>query len=127
MLHSELVKKSENIPWEYSSKPVSPWGGMRMMKELIDNSGLKAKLKELLLPYPKSNRGYNPIDVIESFWVCVWLGGVRFAHTALIRFDEVLKTVFDWKRVASVSTYTRFFNKFNRPMVDNIFTSTIGR
>jgi hypothetical protein len=121
MLQSELEKKSQNIPWGYSSKPVSAWGGMRMMKELIDNSGIKKKLKELPLPYPKSNRGYDPISVIESFWVCVWLGGARFSHTALLRFDEVLKTIFDWKRVASVSTYTRFFNKFNRPMVDSIF------
>jgi len=121
MVHQDLVKKSENIPWEYTSKPVSSWGGMRLMKELIDKTQVKENLKKLPLPYPHSNRGYHPLDIIESFWVCVWLGGMRFAHTALIRFDNVLKTIFKWKRVPSVSTYTRFFNKFNRERVDRVF------
>ena len=121
MVHEELVKKSSNIPWEYSSKAVSSWGGMRLMKELIDKTKVLEKLKELPLPFPRSNRGYNPLDIIESFWVCVWAGGMRFAHTALIRFDKVLKDIFGWKRVPSVSTYTRFFNKFTRETVDEVF------
>lgn len=121
MLHSELVSKSKNIEWDYSSKAVSPWGGMRMMKELIDKTKIMNKLNELSLPRPQSNRGYNPIDVIESFFVCVWLGGSRFAHTALIRFDEVLKKTFNWSRVPSVSTYTRFFGKFTREQTDHTF------
>ena len=121
MVHSDLVSKSKNIEWEYSSKAVSPWGGMRMMKELIDKTKIMEKLNELSLPRPQSNRGYDPIDVIESFFVCVWLGGSRFAHTSLIRFDEVLKKTFNWKRVPSVSTYTRFFGKFTREQTDHTF------
>ncbi len=123
MVHEELVKRSKNIAWEYTSKPVSSWGGMRLMKELIEKTESLKKLKGLSLPYPQSNRGYNPLDIIESFWVCVWLGGARFAHTALIRFDKVLKNIFGWKRVPSVSTYTRFFNKFTREMIDNTFVN----
>jgi hypothetical protein len=76
-----------------------------MMKELIEKTGIKNKLKELPLPYPRSNSGYKPEDIIESFFVCVWLGGVRFAHTAIIRFDKVLREIFGWKRVPSVSCY----------------------
>lgn len=121
MMHEEIVKKSQNIPWEYTSKAVSSWGGMRLMKELIDNVKVREKLKELPLPFPRSNRGYNPLDIVESFWVCVWAGGMRFAHTSLIRFDNVLKEIFGWKSVPSVSTYTRFFNKFTREAIDNVF------
>jgi hypothetical protein len=121
MVQKDLEKKSENIPWEYTSKAVSPWGGMRMMKELIDKTEVLKKLDGLPLPRPGSNRGYSARDVISSFWVCVWLGGARFAHTSLVRFDEVLKDIFEWKRVPSVSTYTRFFGKFTREQVDNIF------
>ncbi len=91
------------------------------MKELLDKTNISRELEKLPLPYPKSNRGYNPVTVIESFWVCVWLGGARFAHTALIRFDEVLQEVFSWKKVPSVSTYTRFFNKFIRQISDKVF------
>ena len=38
MVHEELVKRSKNIAWEYTSRPVSSWGGMRLMKELIDKT-----------------------------------------------------------------------------------------
>jgi len=123
MVHEKLVQKSGNIPWEYSSKPVSAWGGMRLMKELVDKTKVMEKLKEMPLPKPLSNRGYNPLCVIESFWVCVWLGGMKFSHTALLRFDEVLKRIFCWKEVPSISTYTRFFNKFTRQINDTTFAA----
>jgi hypothetical protein len=109
MMHEGLVKKSQNIEWEYTTKAVTSWGGMRLMKELIDKAGILAKLKELPIPYFRSNRGCDPLEIIESFWVCVWAGGVRFSHTAIIRFDKVLKEIFKWKRSPSVSAYTRFF------------------
>lgn len=121
MLHKELTKKSKNIAWEYTDREVSPWGGMRMMKELIDKTGSLEILGRQGLPYAKSNCGYDPLQVIESFWVSVWLGGVRFAHTSIICIDEVLKEIFHWKRVPSVSTFTRYFNRFNRENVDRIF------
>lgn len=58
---------------------------------------------------------------MESFLVCVWVGGARFSHTAMVRFDEVLCRIFEWKKVASVSTFTRFFRRFGRPEVDKVF------
>lgn len=123
MVHEDLVKKSQNIPWEYVSKPVSAWGGMRLMKELVDNTAVLEKLNQMPLPKPLSNRGYSPLCIIESFWVCVWLGGMKFSHTAYLRFDEVLRRIFNWKRVPSISTYTRFLNKFTREIIDTTFVN----
>lgn len=71
----------------------------------------------------KNNRGYDPAQVVKSFWVNVWLGGVRFSHTAIVRFDEALKDIFGWKRIPCVSTYTRFFKKFGREAAGNVFGS----
>ena len=73
---------------------------MRLMKEVLDKSGVREKLEEIDLLKPGSNIRYKSIAIKESFMVCVWLGGVRFSHTALDRFDEVLKEIFGWKRVA---------------------------
>ncbi len=42
----------ENIRYEYSERPVSAWGGMRWMKELLDKSGIRKELKKLPLPIP---------------------------------------------------------------------------
>ncbi len=35
--------------------------------------------------------------------------------------DEVLREIFNWKRVPSVIIYTRFFRKFNLGLSDKIF------
>jgi len=112
---------TKNISWEFTDRKVTAWGGMRMFKEFLDRTEIRKALEESNLPWPASNCGYNPVQVVESFWACVWLGGVRFSHTAMIRFDDALKDIFGWSRIPCVSTYTRFFKKFNQVSVDNIF------
>ncbi len=112
---------TKNISWEFTDRKVTAWGGMRMFKEFLDRTEIRKALEESCLPWPASNCGYNPVQVVESFWVSVWLGGVRFSHTAMVRFDDALKEIFGWKRMPCVSTYTRFFKKFTRGHVDNIF------
>lgn len=112
---------TKNISWEFTDRKVTAWGGMRMFKEFLDRTEIRKILGESCLPWPVSNCGYNPVQVVESFWVCVWLGGVRFSHTAMVRFDDALKDIFGWRRIPCVSTYTRFFKKFNRGCVDNVF------
>jgi len=39
----------------------------------------------------------------------------------MVRFDNALKKIFGWKRVPSVSTFTRFFKRFKQPDVDRVF------
>ena len=112
---------SKNIEWEFTDKTVTPWGGMRMFKEFLDKTGIREVLREAGLPEPGSNCGYDPVLMVESFWVNVWLGGVNFSHTAMVRFDDGLKKIFGWSRLPCVSTYTRFFKRFKREDVDNIF------
>jgi len=61
----------KNIRYEFVEKPVSAWGGMRMMKELIDRTGVREYMEKLPLPKRGSNRGYSPIQIVESFWVSI--------------------------------------------------------
>ena len=110
-----------NISIEYTSKPISPWGGMRLMKELLDKTKILEYLEQLNLPYPGSNRGYNPCKIIEAFWVSIWIGASRFIHSDWLRYDKVLKEIFHWKRVPSQSTYSRFFHKFTWQRNNSIF------
>lgn len=79
------------------------------MKELLDRSGIRRQLSALDLPFPGSNRGYLPVQMVESFWLSVWVGASRFAHSGWLRYDEVLQEIFPWKRVLSQSTFIRFF------------------
>lgn len=108
--------------YQYSDKSVTPWGGMLQMKRLLDKSGMSKKLSALGLPQSKSNNHIDAIEIVESFWVSVWIGAFRFSHTAIVRVDETLKNIFGWKRVASGVTFTRFFRKFTWQENTRIFT-----
>ena len=83
-------------------------------------------LKSVALPQPGSNRGYDPVMVVQGFLVTVWTGGARFAHTALVRFDEALRAIFNLSEVPSVSTFSRFFRRFRQPQVDQVFGHLSG-
>ncbi|MBU6159461.1 MAG: IS1380 family transposase [Bacteroidetes bacterium] len=98
---------------EFSDHSVTAWGGMKLMKDLLDASGMRDKLSELPLPEKGSNRGYDPVQIMECFWVSIWIGAGRFSHSAYLRFDDVLKQIFQWKQAPSQSTYSRYFAKFN--------------
>jgi hypothetical protein len=106
---------------EYSDNMVTPWGGMKEMKMLIDKTGISKKLLELGLPQGKSNNSIDSISIIESFWVSIWIGCFRFSHTAVVRLDEVLRQIFGWKRVASGTTFGRFFKKFTPSLNHRLF------
>jgi hypothetical protein len=53
------------------------------------------------------------VHIIESFWVSIWIGASRFAHSDWLRYDTTLQEIFDWSRSPSQSTFSRFFHKFS--------------
>ncbi len=112
---------SPNFEIKYTNQDVTAWGGMRLMKEVIERSGVRQQLSELPLPEPESNRGYDPQLITESFLVNVWMGCSRLCHTEILRQDSTLKTLFGWKQTPSGTTYGRFFNKFSQGLNQTIF------
>lgn len=108
---------------EYSNKTVTSWGGMLKMKRLLEKIGISKKMEEIGVPESKSNNRISAISIIEAFWVSVWIGASRFSHTTLVRLDETLCKIFEWKRVASGTTFTRFFRKFSLQENTRLFTS----
>lgn len=115
------VPAPQGLDWEFSDKPVTAWGGLRLVQEMTARMGLRRALEDSELPARGSNRSFAPAEMLESFMATVWVGGNRFSHTALVRYDEALKEIFGWEQVASVSTFTRFFRRFEREDVDRVF------
>ena len=101
-----------NISYEYSDRAITPWGGLRWMKELLDKTGIRKELGSLPLPVRGSNRGFSSVQLMESFWVSVWMGASRMTHAGWLRYDRVIGEIFQWKRIPSESTLSRFFHKF---------------
>lgn len=115
-----------DLKLEFTNKEITPWGGMALMKRMLDGIGFREVLEGCAaLPQPGSNRGYKPADIIESFIVSVWCGANRFLHTEVTRHDPALGRIFGWKRVPGNDTYKRFFSKFsqarNHEMSDHLY------
>lgn len=110
-----------NLPIVYSDKPVTPFGGMALMKRFLDQVGIREYLAKLDLPEPGSNRGYSSVEIIESFWLNIWTGASRYVHCNWLRQDEVLKEIFGFREMPSQSTYSRFFGKFNQARNTEVF------
>lgn len=101
-----------NLPIEYSDKPVTPFGGMTLMKRFVDQTGIRERLPTLEFPHGGSNRAFNPRHTIEGFWLGVWTEASRYIHCDWLRQDETLASIFGYECLPSQSTYSRFFGKF---------------
>jgi hypothetical protein len=52
------------MQYEYTDEMVTPWGGMKEMKMLIEKSGISKKLSQLGLPESKSNNRIEAVSII---------------------------------------------------------------
>jgi len=118
---AKKVGAGPGLPWRFTDKRYTAWGGLRVLEELLRQLKWTEALRAVPLPQPGSNRGHNPVVLVQAFLLTVWTGGGRFAHTALVRFDEALCAIFGLAGVPSVSTFTRFFRRFDRRQSDEVF------
>lgn len=106
----------------FTDKEITPWGGMALMKKMMERCNIDELISALGLPEPGSNRGYKSEQIIKSFLVSVWCGANRFLHTEVTRQDAVIRRIFGWKRICGQDTYKRFFGKFTQGMNQQVFT-----
>ena len=112
----------KEIEIQFTDKEISPWGGMILLKKMLDNTDFKNQIENLAtLPQPKSNNSYKPYTIIESFITSVWCGANRFLHTEVTRHDKVLTDIFGWNRAPGQDVYKRYFSKFNQIINDKVF------
>lgn len=55
----------------FTDKSVTAWGGMKLMKDMMDSIGIKAFMSGLDLPRNGSNPGCDPLQIIECFWTSI--------------------------------------------------------
>lgn len=98
----------------FTDKEITAWGGMGIMKRMLDHLGFEAALAKVGLPQPGSNRGYRPEQLITQFMLSVWCGATRFEHGEVTRHDPVLKRVFGFTRMANFKAIIRLFRRFTQ-------------
>lgn len=107
---------------DFTSRKISPWGGLKYFQRVLDTSGIRDFMKTLPWPERGSNRGYEPTEIVEGFMTSVVLGARRLEHAGMLRSDQVVQEIFGWKKgMASASTFSRFFSKFSLEQNDEIF------
>ena len=107
----------------FTDKEITAWGGMALMKQMLDHLGFDAALAGCGLPQPGSNRGYKPEQLLTQFMLSVWCGANRFEHGEVTRHDPVLKEVFGFKRMANFKAVMRLFNKFSQSTNESVMDS----
>jgi len=99
----------------YTSKEITPWGGMVFLKQMLQKIGFRELIERNPdLPISGSNRGYRTAAIVEGFITSIWCGANRFLHTEVTRHDKALGRVFGWNNTPGQDTYKRFFSKFNQ-------------
>ncbi|MBN1447399.1 MAG: hypothetical protein JXA28_05660 [Bacteroidetes bacterium] len=92
-----MPMEAESLRIEFTDREISASGGVSLLKQLLDRSGILGILASLPLPIQGSNRRYSPLQLLVHFWVALWCGASRFEH-----LEQVLEgTALDRNSVSS--------------------------
>ncbi|NJS35647.1 MAG: IS1380 family transposase [Brachymonas sp.] len=109
---------------KYTSREVTAWGGLALLKRMMDGMGLRGAIADWDLPAPGSNRGYAPVQLIEQMIVSIWCGAARFCHADITRLDATLTRLFDWPRAAGHKAIVRLFQRFSQADANRVAHSS---
>lgn len=111
----------KSIQIGFTDQQVSPLAGMLSWAGYL----LKKRIPELLgrmLPHqPSSPNALPPVDIALGFVAGVVAGADKLTRVAHLRADPLLAEVLQVKRIASQSTFTRFFNRFSQAANQSCF------
>jgi len=106
----------------YTDKEITAFGGISLMKQMLERISIKEELEGMDLPKQGSNRGYKPIQLIINFWIGIWCGANRYEHLEVTRRDEVIREIFGWKRMSGHKAMARYLEKFEQGINQKVFT-----
>ena len=113
-LNGPPMLATENFDIKFTTREVSAWGGLALLKQMMDGMGVLKAVQSWDLPAPGSNRGYDPAQLIEQMMVSIWSGANRFVHSDITRLDNTLARLFGWTKVAEHKAIMRLFNRFDQ-------------
>jgi hypothetical protein len=98
---------------QFIDREISSWGGVSVLKKMLDQSGFVKYLDELPLPAQGSHRGYPPVQLLLMFMSGLWCGIERYAHLDITRLDTSLQRLYGWKKMPEHKAFERYFQKFD--------------
>lgn len=107
------VLSGEGFSVGFTDREVTAWGGLALLKQMLDHMSFREAVMGWGLPEPGSNRGYPALQLIEQFVASIWCGACRFAHAEVVRFDRTLCRLFGWQCAAEFKAIQRLFARFD--------------
>ncbi len=100
--------RASELGVEYTTKPVSGWGGLVSIGRLMEKLGVRELLRRALPDGRTSPNQVPVVDMMVQLMFTVLMGGRRFEHVERIREDEVVRAAAGAKRFGSASSVTRY-------------------
>jgi hypothetical protein len=113
----------QNTEIQFIDSEISSWGGVSILKKMLDRSGFVQFLGQLPLPVQGSNRGYPPEQLFLMFMSGLWCGIERYSHLDITRLDSSLQKLYGWDKMPEHKAFERYFRKFDIPASYAVFSS----
>jgi Transposase DDE domain group 1 len=120
-VHEQSIRKGE-LPIEYTSKPLSGWGGLALFFEYIEQIGFVRAIRRAVAESKTSPNQVLNSDVLLTFLATVLIGGNRFAHVQRVCHDEVIHRILGAKRLGSEDTVRRLFLGLSGSQSEDMYT-----
>ena len=120
-IKTTTLQTQKPILISFTDKPITAWGGISLLAGYSARIGLTKHLDQCLTFGLTSPNATAPVDIVLAFIAGVLTGARRFAHIEALRYDEVLKQLLGMRRFPSDSTITRFFQRFGRKEIQEMF------
>src|SRR5438105_5998498 len=120
-VHGQSIRGGE-LPIEFTSKPLSGWGGLALFFEFAEQIGFSRLLRQVLPEMKQSNNKVENSDAVLTFLATVLAGGNRFAHVQRVCHDEVIRRIIGAKRLGGEDTVRRFFGGLTASQSEDIYT-----
>lgn len=104
--------KSGDVRVEYTSKPLSGWGGLTAFFRFSERVGMEEYLRAGLPDGRVSPNQVRPVDITKGLLATVLTGGFRFAHVDRLRGDEVIRAIVGAERLPGADSVRRYFGGF---------------
>ena len=120
-IQTTTLQTEKPIVLTFTDKPITAWGGMSLLAGYAARIKLPETLNRHLSFNLTSPNATKPVDVVLAFISGVLTGARRFSHIESLRYDEVIRRIFGMARFPSDITVMRFFRRFGRRQIEEVF------
>lgn len=125
-MRRERSRVEGRVEVEYTTKPVSGWGGLVLLGRFFEQLGVRERLAQALPDGRTSNNRIPVVDLVVQFLATIIVGGRRFEHVERVREDQVVSAALGVNRMGSASSLIRYLSNFLPSHVEHMHKVTRG-